>query len=109
MPSLYAQYIKERENRECLEHEHGFASYQIIDDGIYVEEVYIVPEKRQTGLASDLVDKIAEQAKALGKKYIYTSVSPHVNGSTISIKAITAYGFELHNSSRDLIMFIKEI
>ena len=109
MASLYAQYIKEREDKECIETEHSFASYQIWEDSIYIEDVYVSPNLRRQGYAAQMVDEITRIAKSLDKKFLYSSVSPAANGATQSLKVVLACGFKLHNSSPDLIMFVKEL
>lgn len=109
MASLYAQYIKEREGKGCLETEHGFATYQVWQDGVYIEDIYVSPNLRQQGYAAEMADQITEIAKSLDKKFLYGSVSPLANGATQSLKVLLAYGFKLHNSSPDLIMFVKEL
>lgn len=109
MQSLYAKYVKERANKECLETEQGFAIYVVWEDGVYIEDIYVLPEFRKSGVASALADEIVLKAKELKKKRIYGSVCPQANGATDSLKILLAYGFKLLSSSPDLIMFIKEI
>lgn len=109
MVSLYAQYLKERTGKDCLETEHGFATYEVWDDGVYIEDIYVVPNMRDKKIASELADQIAETARSLGRKKLYGSVSPQANGATSSLKVLLAYGFKLLNSSPELIMFFKEI
>lgn len=61
--SLYAEYIKERENKECIEVEGGFITIQNLDTHCYFVDVYVQPELRKSGVAKQLTDMAVEYAK----------------------------------------------
>lgn len=107
--SLYADYIKERENKETVESELGFATYSFIKDGAYIVDIYVKPEYRKSHVASDLANQVTEIAKKKGLKKLFGSVVPSANGSTASLKALFSYGFKLVNSANDFIWLEKEI
>lgn len=109
MASLYAKYVKEILKIECVETENAFATYEILEDGIYVMDVFVDPRYRRTRIASDLTKRIEKISKDMGYSKIYTSVNPRIAQANISLKTILAYGFQLLNSSPELIMFVKEI
>ena len=109
MPSLYAQYILEREGKHILETERGFATYSILGAEVYVQDIYIKPEHRKSGEAAAMTDCIAIIAKEKGCKVMTGTVCPSTNGSTDSLKALLAYGFRLMKASQDFIVLIKEI
>lgn len=107
--SLFGQYIYERQNKSILEDEFGFATYYFQGDCCYIEDIYVVKEKRKENLASKYADKIAEEAKSKGMKYLVGSVKPSANGSTTSLKVLLGYGFELVSAQEDFIWFKKEL
>lgn len=107
--SHYAQYIQERAGKSIIENENGFATYVELEDGIYIEDIYVVPEKRNAKVASEFGQKIELIAKELGYKKLFGSVATNVNGTTESIKKLINYGFEFYNCNSDMIYFIKEI
>ena len=107
--SLYAKYILERENKSCLETEDGFATYVYNEDYVYIEDIYVVPEKRKENIAASLADKIAEEAKAKGYKKMVGSVVPYAKGATNSLKVLLAYGMRLSHSNEHIIYFTKEL
>lgn len=107
--SHYANYIKERLNKQIYEDENGFATYFEENDYIYIEDIYVIPEKRKEGIASYYADHIAKIAEANGYKKLLGSVVPSANGSTESIKVLISYGFKLASSHDNIIYFIKEI
>lgn len=107
MSSLYGQYILEREGKLIVEDADGFASFAIFNEDCYLENIYVVPEKRRSGHASILADRVSEIAKNKGCKRLIGSVRPSANGSTESMKALLAYGFKLLSASQDAIFFEK--
>lgn len=109
MTSMYAQYLKEREGKEMLEKEHGFLTYRIGLDNVYIVDLYTVPEKRESGYAASMADEVASLALRLGKKYLTGSVSldaPQVKRNT---EVLLAYGFKPLSEQDNMIYFIKEL
>ncbi len=111
MPSLYAKYIAEREGKLILETDEGFATYKFFEklSTVYIEEVFVLPEFRQTGIGAAFVDKISEIAQDAGYEKLLTSVCPAAKDSTTSLKAVLACGFELDSLSESLIYLSKPI
>lgn len=62
-----------------------------------------------TKAASQIADKIVTIAQAKGLKKLFGSVSPSANNSTISLKVLLAYGFQLSSSSNNFILMEKAI
>lgn len=107
--SLYADYIKEREGREIVEDEFGFATYRIARQECYIVDIYVSPEHRRSGHAKKYADKITEIARERGCTYLLGTIVPSTNGSTESMKALLAYGFQIHSCKEDMIFLTKEI
>ena len=106
---MWKSYLKERENAEVIELEHGFAIIRPMADALYLQDIYVIPEQRQTGYGRKLLEVAEVRAKELGYSKILGSCSPGASGSTVSLKAILACGFELHSSDKDIIYLVKEI
>lgn len=109
MNSLFGEYIKERLNKDIIEDSRGFATYFFINDGVYIEDIYVRPEHRQSGVASQFADEIAKIAKEKGYSKMYGSVAPSARHSTSSLKVLLAYGFELSSATNNAIFLVKEI
>lgn len=107
--SLYAEYIKERTNKEIIESNQGFATYSFAEAGVYIEDIYVQPEHRKSGIASKLADQIVEIAKSKGISKLYGSVVPSASGSTASCSVLIAYGMRLSSSTNNFILFEKDI
>lgn len=108
--SLYGQYIQERTDRQIIETDYGFATYAFTDDKtVYIEDIYIIPEHRSSGLASAIADEIAVIAKQKGCSRMMGSVVPSAKNSTDSVKVLIAYGMKLQSSSNNFIIFDKDL
>ncbi len=107
--SLFSEYIKERGGKEIVESDKGFATYYYVNDGCYIEDIYVKEEFRKSGEASRLANEISEIAKSKGYKMLYGTVCPSANGSTSSLKVLLAYGFSLDSSMNNLIVMKKEL
>lgn len=107
--SLYAQYIEERLGKKIIETTSGFATYFYIQDGAYIEDIYVHPDFRMSGEASKIADQIASIARDKGYQKMYGSIKPSAKGSTESLKVLLAYGFSLLESNTDSIFLVKGI
>lgn len=107
--SLYAEYLKEREDFETIESEDGFIVYRIYGTQIFIRDLYVKVEKRNQGEGTRLAHLLVEIGKREGCTSLATSVCPTAGGSTVSLKAILAYGFELQRSTENLIFLQKKI
>ena len=109
MSSLFAQYIREREGKNIIEDENGFATYKFEKDYVYVEDVYVCKNVRKIRFASGYLDKIAKEAKEKGMNRMVTSVCVVAKNPTLGMRAILGYGFKLLSSTNEMIYFVKDI
>lgn len=107
--SMYADYLKERENKHVLENDSGFLVYRIFDEYVYIQDIYVVPEKRKTGVAAFWADHVCSIAKESGVKTLVGSVDVTANGATDSLKVLLAYGMSVDSISGNVIYFKKNI
>lgn len=107
--SLYGKYIAEREGKYIIERAEGFATYSFLPTGVYIENIYVLPEFRQSKIASTMADEIAQNAKKWGLSKMFGSVRPSAKGSTESLKVLLSYGMQLDSATNDAIFFVKEI
>lgn len=66
MSSLYWDYIFERDQLEVIELEDGFLIYKRFDEHWYVQDFYVRPEKRNTGVGQLLWAIFIQKAKDEG-------------------------------------------
>lgn len=109
MKSLFAKYIEARGGKEIIETEKGFATYYFINDGCYIEDIFVEEKYRKSGEASKMAYEIEIIAKERGCKKIYGTVCPQAKGSTDSLKVLLAYGFSLDSCTSNLIAMKKDI
>lgn len=107
--SLYSDYLNDRGDLNIIEDARSFATYRVIGDECYIQDIYVSPDLRETGLASKLADQIVEIAKNKNCKYLTGSVNTSIKDPTRSIKVLLAYGFKLLRSEPAIIWFVKNI
>lgn len=108
--SLYADYLKERTNDYIIEDDNGFVTYRYLNkDQCYIVDIYVRPEMRKSGYATKLADQIVEIAKKQGCNEILGSVVPSTMNCNINILVLLGYGMQICDSSKDMIVFRKEI
>lgn len=107
--SLFAEYIKETQGRECIESEIGFLSYVINGEECYIEDIYVKPAYRVTGAGSGLADIVKAKAKAQGCKVLIGTVNGLFKDPTTSAKALLAYGFKIDRIVQNVIVMKMEI
>lgn len=90
--------------------EHGFAIYKDVDkDFGYLQDMYVLPDKRQQGEGWKLLDKVVDIAKKSNKKALLTTTDTASNGATDSARIILRAGFKILKLENTLIWYILEI
>jgi len=109
---MWLEYIKERTNKSVLElKDEGFAVYYLYlaEEAIYIEDIYVKPSLRKSSIASTMLNTVLELGKKEGLKYVLGSCDPTTKGSTISMKAMLATGFNLYKVENGLVFLRKRI
>lgn len=108
--SLYADYIKEHRNDQCIESDKGFCTYRYINDKqVYIVDIYVAPAYRNSKEASNMADLVVKEAKDKGCTQLLGTVVPSANNSTGSLKFLLGYGMSLDSSTDNLIVFKMEL
>lgn len=106
--SFYGKYIAEREGMGIVERPHGFASYKIEGDAIYLRDLYVLPDFRAHNYASEMADEVCRIGREKGCQKLVGSVAPRDPHATENLKVLLAYGMRLLSAGPDLIFFTKE-
>lgn len=108
--NLYAQYIKEREDREIIVLGHAFATYKKLNpETYYLIDMFVERAYRRTNLAWDLNNIICDIAKKDGASNIITSICTDAAGVTVSMAVILAGGFKFSSASGNMLYFVKDL
>lgn len=107
--SLYKEYIFEREQKEIIEGESGFATFKIFDKECYLQDIYVKPELRQTKLASKMADEVCNIARNRGCSFLIGSVSIDDANATRNMKVFLNYNMELYKIAGSMIFLRKNI
>lgn len=109
---MYRAYLLERREMRVVEDPkaRGFATFNITPGkAVYVQDAYVGPEFRRSGVMTELGDAIVAIARAEGCTLLYGSVDNTVAGATESMKALLAYGFRLLTIDGARIILVKDI
>jgi L-amino acid N-acyltransferase YncA len=114
MKSLWARYMEELRDTRFIEKEWGFISYSFITDVsgeavIYLEDVYVIAEKRREGLALSLVEEAEALGFAAGVRSSLAVIRLENKGHAESLKAHLAVGFVPSLAEGDRIWLKREI
>lgn len=74
MKSLWFQYLEECGGDQVIEYDWGFVTYRFVDKSVYMPEIFVVPERRDAGLARILVSEVEDIARAAGAEQLLGSV-----------------------------------
>lgn len=107
--SLYADYVKERLGWETIEVEGGFISFALRPPECSIEEFYLAPGQRGTGLAQRLGDAVFSRAKESGAERVWATVVPGAGGAERAMKTIINYGFKLAGYREGKVVLMKEV
>lgn len=106
--SLYGEYLKERENKDIIESDTGFATYYFVDNAVYLENIFVTKEARRNGETFVLAGKIIEIAKAKGCTKMYGTVCPTAPQASMSLTQLLNHGFVLDSAANNIVVVRKE-
>jgi ribosomal protein S18 acetylase RimI-like enzyme len=109
--SLWCDYLKEREGFESVETQYGFATFKITDGEMYIRDLYVLPDFRRLGKATEVADLLTDIAYERRCKILSGTVSLGLPSTTDSVKALLFYGFTVHgfNPQTGQLVFIKHL
>lgn len=87
----------------------GFATYYLNGEECYVEELYVLPEKRRSKEGNKIGEDIIIIAKENGAKFFTGSVNLKANGKASSMKALLSFDMSPVATNGDMVYFSKEI
>jgi hypothetical protein len=90
--------------------EVGFATYHIHPNSeCYIEDIFVIPERRNFKMASFMADEIVKIAKANRCKILTGTIVPSAKSADASRKVLIAYGFKLLDATNEVENYFKEI
>jgi hypothetical protein len=108
--SLFADYKKERERKDVLEWDHGFAVYSFPDESTcYFEDLYVSPEKRKTMYWFRLTKEVELIARLHGCKILVGSVATNAAFAHDNVGMMLKYGYRISQAKENMIYFVKEL
>lgn len=109
MTSLYGQYIAERQNMSILEDDISFVTYKKIDDALFIEDMFVVKEKRDSKLGLELLNKMIKIAEDLECNRIITLVDITTNNWEKTFNNLMKNNFKATKGEGSTIYLVKEL
>jgi len=91
---LYADYIKEREDKDCVYNENTFIIYKVYDDIVSLIDIYSKPEIRGTTKTYGFLMKFLRKLKDDGIKIAYGYTDENTHNWKKSEKIMLQFGFK---------------
>ncbi len=109
VPSLWAQYMTELRGGRItfIENEWGFISYEFplwAQDSILALDLFVVPDKRRTGLGAQLMEQVMNIGRLSGKQWFLGHVELGTAISNESMKAHMGAGLVPISATNDKIL-----
>ncbi len=112
---MYAEYLKETQNKIVLETEHGFLTYgfNCVPGAdfphVYIEDLYVKPDMRFSHVAATMADEVARQARERGIKKMLGSVSVSRKSPDACLEVLKKYGMRLFAAHNNTIFVCKDL
>lgn len=90
---MWKAYVKERENLDTYENEHGFITYEIHDGLCFMSDIYVKPEFRNSTAAFKLWKAVKNIAIDAGCALIRGQVDASTPGHEQSLNFMLRLGF----------------
>lgn len=105
----YAAYIKERKGAELFEDTNGFFTYRIDGKYFYIDEIFVLSNKRKQGIGkkySGIIENLAKENKC---DLLICTICTNANNYIDSFGFIKRMGYKSFKSENTLVYLIKEI
>ena len=108
---MWADYIKEQYGKHTLVREHGFATYFIVPGTsvVYIEDIYVAPEARKTGLSTEMEQEIIAWAKSEGCTEVMGSTNLTSPTPEHTLAVAFKKGYKISSVTSDMIYVKKQI
>ena len=91
---LYAEYIKEREGKDCIYNEDCFIVYKVYGKEASIIDIYNRPNQRGKGNLKVIVDKLVEDLASREVETVYGYTDESTSGWQNSERLMLKYGFK---------------
>lgn len=105
----FQKYIFEREGLKLIETDHGFVSYGIDKNHLYIGDMYVEPQFRGNNVGRSLIDILCEIAKKEKCSFVFARIRIWDRGRSVTMAAALKVGFQIHSLERDSIIISKAV
>ncbi len=109
MDSLYAQYIKDRENLESIWEEGSFVTYRVLGKELFISDIFVTPNKRKKGLGGKLIHALEVVARSSECEVITANIFLGDQNANSTLSAAMNCGFKVIKSGSDVLLISKDV
>jgi GNAT superfamily N-acetyltransferase len=106
---LYRQYLQENYDYQLIYNKDSFITYEFTDDYVYIIDIFVVKEKRKSGLGKALGEQVENIAKELGYNKVVGSVCKDTNDWQSSLEVLKRVGYAQYAEDDEMIWLVKYI
>lgn len=106
---LYKQYLEEREGAHLMAYDWGFAVYKFEPEFVYLQDIFVAPQFRESGLGVRLEQLVIEKALEKGYTAIVGSVVKSTKFGPQMHKIMLGLGYEEFKEVDGTTYYIKAI
>lgn len=107
--SLYADYIKEREDFNTYEDSDSFFTYKKVSDALFIRDIYIRPEARSKGKSLELGLLGESIAREMNLNAVLGCVDMDTKGWERSKRILEEFGYRKIYKDGTMIYFNKDL
>lgn len=107
--TLYAKYIKEREDLDIIENEVGFITYKTRALECFIADMFVDLEERGKRKGIKLLEELVVKAKDAGCTHITATVHLWDNGASNTLFAALKSGFKVAQAQNGSLLIVKDI
>jgi len=107
--TLYAKYIKERENFDVLETDSSFLTYKIKENSCFIGHAYVEKSARKKGGLRHIINDLSIIAKRNGCETITGAIDLRDSGASVTLLASLKIGFKVFQAESGVILIAKKI
>lgn len=107
--TLYAKYIKQRDDREMLEDENAFVIYKIVGEECFIVDMFVEKDSRGSSKFKSLLDSLSNIASENKCKVISANIHLIDVGATHAFRSALQFGFKLARAENGILLIVKEL
>jgi len=107
--SIYSQYAKETLREVVYESASGFVSVKFEEQALIISDMFILPEQRRLGKATEFVTFCEQLARKNDKRYVFACAQYKAPETIATLSLGAKLGYQLSHGNSEQIYICKEL